>query len=195
MDTLGKFKTNFLNRKNPFKVGFNNRSPFSYISSTGPAVPSSYDGGVPLVNFTPDQYAQAFDSSEAVKAEGKMYEKAGKAAGQLVSATAGAIAGGIEAGKSGDKSFKNIMEQAGKGFKEKGKEGIIGGLGQGYGDLSPESEDEDVKFSDMTIDNADPVIKQAYFQWKNRGETGLLGDTTYPNQSKTWKDFIDAYGN
>ncbi len=209
MDTLGKFKTNFLNRKNPFKVGFNNRSPFSYISSTGPAVPSSYDGGVPLVNFTPDQYAQAFDSSEAVKAEGKMYEKAGKAAGQLVSATAGAIAGGIEAGKAskaanttgpaglntGKASFKDILKGASKGFKEKGKSGIIGGLGQGYGDLSPDKEDEEVKFSDMTIDNADPVIKQAYFQWKNRGETGMLGNTTYPNQSKTWKDFIDAYGN
>tara|TARA_R100001015_G_C4573495_1_gene131170 strand:+ start:96 stop:707 length:612 start_codon:yes stop_codon:yes gene_type:complete len=203
MDTLGKFKTNFLNRKNPFKVGFNNRSPFSYISSTGPAVPSSYDGGVPLVNFTPDQYAQAFDSSEAVKAEGKMYEKAGKAAGQLVSATAGAIAGGIEAGKDpgntggkkGGASFKEIMQGASKGFKEKGKEGIIGGLGQGYGDLSPDKEDEEVKFADMTIDNADPVIKQAYFQWKNRGETGMLGNTSYPNQNKTWKDFIDAYGN
>ena len=143
MDTLGKFKTNFLNRKNPFKVGFNNRSPFSYISSTGPAVPASYDGGVPLVNFTPDQYSTAFDTTEAVKAEGKMYEKAGKAAGQLVSATAGAIAGGIEAGKDPDNkagkkggaSFKQIMQGAAKGFKEKGKSGIIGGLGQGYGDL------------------------------------------------------------
>ena len=193
MDTLGKFKTNFLNRKNPFKVGFNNRSPFSYIASSGPPVPSSYDGGVPLVNFTPDQYAKAFDTTEAVKAEGKMYEKAGKAAGQLTSAVAGAIAGGIKAGKGGG-SFGEIMQGAGKGFKEKGKSGIIGGLGQGYGDLSPESEDEEVKFKDMTLDNADPAVKAAYFQWKNQSETGAFtGATTYPNRDKSWQDFIDAY--
>jgi len=181
MDTLGKFKTNFLNRKNPFKVGFNNRSPFSYIASSGPPVPSRYDGGVPLVNFTPDQYAQAFDTTEAVKAEGKMYEKAGKAAGQLVSG----IAGGIASKKAG--------ESFGKGFKEAGKSGFIGGLGQGYGDLSPDSEDKEVEFSKMTIDNADPVVKQAYFQWKNQSETGVSGSTNYPNRDKTWQDFINAY--
>ncbi len=199
MDTLGKFKTNFLNRKNPFKVGFNNRSPFSYIASTGPAVPSSYDGGVPLVNFTPDQYAKAFDSTEAVKAEGQMYQKAGKAAGQLVSAVVGAVAGGIEAGndpantggKGGKASFGEIMKGAGEGFKEKGKSGIIGGLGQGYGDLA--ENDGEVKFADMTLDNADPAVKAAYFQWKNQSETGVLGSTTYPNRDKSWAQFIEAY--
>ena len=195
MDTLGKFKTNFLNRKNPFKVGFNNRSPFSYISSTGPAVPASYDGGVPLVNFTPDQYAQAFDTTEAVKAEGKMYEKAGKAAGQLVSAVAGAVSGGIEAGKaskaanttgptglnSGKASFGDILKGAGKGFKEKGKSGIIGGLGQGYGDLAEGGgDDEKIKFADMTIDNASPEVMELFMTWK--ADRGAFGGG--------WDDFI-----
>ena len=189
MDTLGKFKTNFLNRKNPFKVGFNNRSPFSYISSTGPAVPASYDGGVPLVNFTPDQYAKAFDTTEAVKAEGKMYEKAGKAAGQLVSAVAGAVAGGIEAGnnpantagKGGGASFGQIMEGAGKGFKEKGKSGIIGGLGQGYGDLADKKEEDSVKRSEMTLDNADPAMLELFRNWKSSKITNADG---------SWADFM-----
>jgi len=172
MDTLGKFKTNFLNRKNPFKVGFNNRSPFSYISSTGPAVPSSYDGGVPLVNFTPDQYAKAFDSSEAVKAEGKMYEKAGKAAGQLVSG----IAGGIAASNNPGAGFGDFM----KGFKDKGKSGIVGGLGQGYGDLAEGGDDEKTKFADMTIDDASPEVMQLFMKWK--ADRGAFGGS--------WDDFI-----
>ena len=200
MDTLGKFKTNFLNRKNPFKVGFNNRSPFSYISSTGPAVPASYDGGVPLVNFTPDQYAQAFDTTEAVKAEGKMYEKAGKAAGQLVSAVAGAVAGGIEAGKaskaanttgptadlsgksmnSGKASFGDILKGAGKGFKEKGKSGIIGGLGQGYGDLA--DNEDSIKRSEMTLDNADPAMLELFKNWKSSKITNADG---------SWDEFMN----
>ena len=187
MNTIGKFRTNFLGKGRSFKIGFNNRSPFSYISSTGPAVPASYDGGVPLVNFTPDQYAQAFDTTEAVKAEGKMYEKAGKAAGQAVSAVAGAIAGGIEAGKTGTGgakgggSFGEIMKGAGKGFKEKGKSGFIGGLGQGYGDLAEGGDDDEkIKFADMTIDNATPEVMELFMKWKaDRGSF-----------SGGWDDFI-----
>ena len=34
MDTLGKFKTNFLKDKSSFKIGFNNRSPLSQYKST-----------------------------------------------------------------------------------------------------------------------------------------------------------------
>ena len=34
MDTLGKFKTNFLNSTSSFNVGFNNRSPLSQYKST-----------------------------------------------------------------------------------------------------------------------------------------------------------------
>lgn len=36
MDTLGKFKTNFLKDRSSFKIGFNNRSPLSQYKSTMP---------------------------------------------------------------------------------------------------------------------------------------------------------------
>jgi len=102
METIEKFRSNFFNKRNPFKVGFNNRSPFSYISSSGPSVPGSYDGGVPLVNFTPDQYARAYDSSDAVRSEHEMYKAKGKAAGQIVSALgAAAMAGAAGQGGQG----------------------------------------------------------------------------------------------
>jgi len=130
MDTIGKFRTNFLGKGRSFKIGFNNRSPFSYISSTGPAVPATYDGGVALVNFSPDHYAKAFDTSDAVRAETEMYKKAGEAAGKVVSAVGGAVAGAAKAGKAskaanttgpaglntGKASFKDILKGAKDGF-------------------------------------------------------------------------------
>lgn len=45
MDTLGKYKTNFLGNKNSFNIGFNNRSPFSYKSS----MPTNFIS-VPTIN-------------------------------------------------------------------------------------------------------------------------------------------------
>ena len=39
MDTLGKFKTNFLKDKSSFKIGFNNRSPLSNLKG-------GLDGGI-----------------------------------------------------------------------------------------------------------------------------------------------------
>jgi hypothetical protein len=124
METIGKFRTNFLGKGKSFKVGFNNRSPFSYISSTGPEVPSRYDGGVPLVNFTPDQYAKAYDSSDAVRAEHEMHKAKGQAIGQTAAAVGNAVAGAIDAGKPGS-SFKDIMKGAKDGFKAKGKDAMF----------------------------------------------------------------------
>ena len=37
MDTLGKFKTNFLKNKSSFNIGFNNRSPLSKLDGSIPA--------------------------------------------------------------------------------------------------------------------------------------------------------------
>ena len=37
MDTLGKFKTNFIKNKNSFKIGFNNRSPLSKLTGKLPS--------------------------------------------------------------------------------------------------------------------------------------------------------------
>ena len=123
MDTIGKFRTNFLGKGRSFKIGFNNRSPFSYISSTGPSVPATYDGGVPLVNFSPDDYARAFDTSRAVRAEHEMFKKAGEAAGLVGGAVAGAVAGGIggvkDAKAAGNKAgFKDFFSGAKRGFSE-----------------------------------------------------------------------------
>ena len=123
MDTIGKFRTNFLGKGRSFKIGFNNRSPFSYISSTGPSVPASYDGGVPLVNFSPDDYAKAFDTSKAVRAEHEMFKKAGEAAGIVGGAVIGGIAGGIggvkDAKATGNKAtFKDFFQGAKRGFDE-----------------------------------------------------------------------------
>jgi len=129
MDTIGKFRTNFLGKGRSFKIGFNNRSPFSYISSTGPEVPARYDGGVALVNFEPSDYARAFDTSDAVRAEHEMFKKvgevAGKAAGVVGSAVVGGIAGGIKGGKAakGD-GFGKTLEGIGKGILSGGKKGF-----------------------------------------------------------------------
>ena len=46
MKLIGKIRQNFLNQKNSFNVGFNNRSPFSYITSTGVGQPTVNDPGM-----------------------------------------------------------------------------------------------------------------------------------------------------
>ena len=123
MDTIGKFRTNFLGKGRSFKIGFNNRSPFSYIASSGPEVPSRFDGGVALHMFTPDDYAKAFDTSKAVRAEHEMFKKAGEAAGLVGGAVIGGIAGGIggvkDAKSAGQKAgFKDFFGGAKRGFSE-----------------------------------------------------------------------------
>ena len=50
MSMLDKIRGKFFNKKS-FNVGFNNRSPLSYITSTGPSVPSFSDPG--LKSFGP----------------------------------------------------------------------------------------------------------------------------------------------
>ena len=136
METIGKFRTNFLGKGKSFKVGFNNRSPFSYISSTGPSVPASYDGGVPLVNFSPDDYFKAFDTSDAVRAEHEMYKKAGEAAGTVAGKVGAAVAGGVKASNNPGAGFGDFMKGAGDGAKnykgllgDKAKKGVDKGMG------------------------------------------------------------------
>jgi len=51
METIGKFRTNFLGNKNSFNIGFNNRSPFSYKSS----MPTNFIS-VPTVSANPGDY-------------------------------------------------------------------------------------------------------------------------------------------
>ena len=60
MDTLGKYKTNFLGNKNSFNIGFNNRSPFSYKSS----MPTNFMS-VPTVSANPGDYSLSTKSNYA----------------------------------------------------------------------------------------------------------------------------------
>ena len=91
MDTIGKFKTNFLGKNKSFKIGFNNRSPFSYITGTGVGQPSFADQGVK--SFEPSDWKAAYDTSDAVAAEAKAAQKAGEAGGKAFSAGVDAASG------------------------------------------------------------------------------------------------------
>tara|TARA_R100001163_G_C4992026_1_gene144265 strand:+ start:386 stop:784 length:399 start_codon:yes stop_codon:yes gene_type:complete len=92
MKLIGKIRQNFLNQKNSFNVGFNNRSPFSYITSTGVGQPSLRDPG--MKSFEPEDWRKAYDTSKAVRAETEMYKEAGETAGRVGSMIIGAVAGG-----------------------------------------------------------------------------------------------------
>ena len=162
METIGKFRTNFLGKGISFKIGFNNRSPFSYISSSGPSVPSSYDGGVPLVNFTPDQYAKAFDTSDAVRAEQKMYEAGGKAAGQTISA--------MSAGLGLTKDPKSIL---GEDFANKME--------------ADPDEKEEINIADYTSYGSAPEELQKHYQmWA--GNQSQYGDKSWKEFVKFWNE-------
>ena len=90
MKLIGKIRQNFLNQKNSFNVGFNNRSPFSYITSTGVGQPTINDPG--MKSFEPQDWRRAYDTSKAVRAETEMYKKAGETAGRVGSMIIGAVA-------------------------------------------------------------------------------------------------------
>ena len=79
MDTLGKFKTNFLKDRSSFKIGFNNRSPLNQYKSTmqtnfnipklSPTI--TKDGGSILVPDNSGQLEAAFDIGAAIGEAGK----------------------------------------------------------------------------------------------------------------------------
>ena len=56
MDTLGKFKTNFLKDRSSFKIGFNNRSPLSNLQG-------KLDGSLPTVSRTPPKLKSTIGST------------------------------------------------------------------------------------------------------------------------------------
>ena len=109
MKLIGKIRQNFLNQKNSFNVGFNNRSPFSYITSTGVGQPTVNDPG--MKSFEPEDWRKAYDTSKAVRAETEMYKEAGEAAGRAGSMIIGAVAGLAKEGSGvkdwGDNVVKN----------------------------------------------------------------------------------------
>ena len=120
MKTLDKLRGNFFNKKS-FNVGFNNRSPLSYISSTGPGVPSFSDPG--LKSFSPSDWKGAYDTSDAVRAETQAEIAKGEGVGGAIWGGAKKIAGALTGGKlkdgfkggSSDATFSGIEEAFGGG--------------------------------------------------------------------------------
>ena len=111
MKTLDKLRGKFFNSKS-FNVGFSNRSPLSYITGSGPAVPASTDPG--MKSFQPSDWGDAYDTSDAVRAETKA--EIAKAEG-----VAGAIYGGAKmiagaaTGGTSDATFDGIEKAFGGG--------------------------------------------------------------------------------
>ena len=153
MDTIGKFKTNFLGKNKSFKIGFNNRSPFSYITATGVGQPSFNDQGVK--SFEPSDWKAAYDTSDAVAAEAKAAQKAGEAGGKAFTALVNAAAGA--GGDTGG------FDGKGGGFSE--------ALGIDYSDAGGDA----VSRSEMTLDNADPAMLQMFSNWKSSKITNADG--------------------
>jgi len=60
MDTIGKFRTNFLGKSKSFNIGFNNRSPFDYKSS----MPTNFIS-IPTISANPGDYALSGKSNYA----------------------------------------------------------------------------------------------------------------------------------
>ena len=90
MDTLGKFKTNFLKDKSSFKIGFNNRSPLSNLKGgLDGGIKSASSITIPKLNPTigkdgssilvPDNSGQIDAAFEIGSAIGQAGEKIGKA--------------------------------------------------------------------------------------------------------------------
>jgi len=188
METIGKFRTNFLGKGKSFKIGFNNRSPFSYISSTGPEVPARYDGGVELHMFQPSEYAKAFDSSDAVRAEHEMYKKAGEAAGKVVGTVGAAVAGGIKASNNPGAGFGDFLKGAGEGAKN--YDGLLGdkakkGVESGMSDIRT---NRGTKSSSKSSGPADTIINNIMPGGGGGGNTA--GGIDY---EATFKAYADKY--
>ena len=58
MDTISKFRTNFLGKSKSFNIGFNNRSPFDYQSS----MPTNFIS-IPTISASPGDYALSGESN------------------------------------------------------------------------------------------------------------------------------------
>jgi len=81
METLDKLRGKFFKNKS-FNVGFSNRSPLNYITGSGPAVPASTDPG--MKSFEPSDWGDAYDTSDAVRAETKAEIAKGEGVGNAV---------------------------------------------------------------------------------------------------------------
>jgi len=134
MKTLDKLRGNFFNKKS-FNVGFNNRSPLSYISSTGPSVPSFNDPGVK--SFEPADWKGAYDTSDAVRAETKAEIAKGEG---IAGAAYGAIKAGVGAATGGTLA---------KGFKDGSSAEVFEGLETTFGGNKEQPKDKLQEYKDL----------------------------------------------
>ena len=97
MDTLGKFKTNFLKDKSSFKIGFNNRSPLSKLDGS---IKSASSINIPKLSPTIGKDGQSIlvpDNSYELAAQEAIGDAIGKA--------------GVEIGKAIEKRKKRKEDE------------------------------------------------------------------------------------
>ena len=103
MDTLGKFKTNFLKDRSSFKIGFNNRSPLSNLQG-------KLDGSLPTVSRTPPKLKSTIGKdggSILAQDDGRL--EAAEMVGEAISEAGANIQKSIEEGIF-NKITKNLPE-------------------------------------------------------------------------------------
>ena len=99
MDTLGKFKTNFLKDRSSFKIGFNNRSPLSQYKST---MPTEFAVSKLSPTITKD------GGSILVPDDGRL--EAGKMIGEAISEAGQTIGKAIEKKVKSKRDFNTIVD-------------------------------------------------------------------------------------
>jgi len=97
MDTLGKFKTNFLKDRSSFKIGFNNRSPLSNLQG-------KLDGGI--------------KSAESIRVP-KLKSTIGKDGGSILVPDDGRLEAAEMVGKAIGEAGANIQKSIEKGVFNK----------------------------------------------------------------------------
>ena len=112
MDTLGKFKTNFLKDRSSFKIGFNNRSPLSNLKG-------GLDGGIKSassINIPKLKSTIGKDGgSILVPDDGRL--EASKAIGEAITKAGKDIQEGIEKNQF-NKIVDNLADHSEKWLKE-----------------------------------------------------------------------------
>lgn len=106
MDTLGKFKTNFLKDRSSFKIGFNNRSPLSQVKYSKPGSSMQHSYSIPKLSPTIGKDGKSILVPDDGRIEaGMMIGKAISEAGQKVGK---AIEEKVQAKKNKEEHQKNV---------------------------------------------------------------------------------------
>tara|TARA_R100000734_G_C3307880_1_gene98483 strand:+ start:253 stop:717 length:465 start_codon:yes stop_codon:yes gene_type:complete len=130
MDTLGKFKTNFLKDRSSFKIGFNNRSPLSQVQYSKPGSSMQHNYNIPKLSST-----------------------IGKDGTSILTPDTGELEAGFAIGEAIGKAGKNIAESMGKSIERKKFNKIVDNLPEHYSNWKKENpsktkEDYNTEFSE-----------------------------------------------